>query len=95
MKRIATLFFLLLAAAVPATAGLTDLDNPGPSVTSVTARQRYPWNGLVDVDVAFTGNAGETYRIELFATDKAGGTNLTVSTVWLDGAPDSLPFNPS
>lgn len=83
MKRFATLA-LLLAAALPVAAGLTDLDNPGPSVVSVTARQRYPWNGLVDVDVSFTGNAGETYRIELSATDKTGGTNLPVRTAWLE-----------
>ena len=85
MKRFATLC-LLLVAALPAAAGLTDLNNPGPSVTSVTARQRYPWNGLVDVDVAFEGNAGETYRIELSATDKSGGTNLPVTAVWQEGA---------
>ncbi len=80
MRRFASIL-LLLAATLPATAGLTDLDNPGPSVTSITARQRYPWNGLVDVDVSFTGNVGETYRIELSATDKSGGTNLPVRTV--------------
>lgn len=90
MKRIAPLFFLLLAAAVPAMAGLTDLDNPGPAVTFVSARQRYPWNGLVDVDVSFTGNAGEIYRIELSATDKSGGTNLPVRTAWLEGAPAAV-----
>ena len=83
MRRFAAILFLL-AAALPAAAGLTDLDNPGPALTSVSARQRYPWNGLVDVDVSFTGNAGETYRIELSATDKVGGTNFPVRTVWCD-----------
>ena len=93
MKRIAPLFFLLLAAAIPAAAGLSDLDNPGPSVTSVIARQRYPWNGLVDVDVTFEGKSGETYRIELSATDKVGGTNLPVRTAWLEGG-ESAVGNP-
>lgn len=79
MHRTSVLFFLLAASL--ARAGLTDLDNPGPSLASVSARQRYPWNGLVDVDVSFTGNAGETYRIELSAMDKAGGTNLPVGTI--------------
>ena len=92
MKRFATLA-LLLAAALPVAAGLTDLDNPGPSVVSVTARQRYPWNGLVDVDVSFEGKSGETYRIELSATDKAGGTNLPVRTAWLEGG-ESAHGNP-
>ena len=93
MKRIAPHFFLLLAASIPATAGLTDLDNPGPAVTSVAMRQRYPWNGLVDVDVTFEGKSGETYRIELSATDKAGGTNLPVRTAWLEGT-ESVVGNP-
>ena len=88
MRRFATILFLL--AALPATAGLTDLDNPGPAVTSVAIRQRYPWNGLVDVDVSFEGKSGETYRIELSATDKAGGTNLPVRTAWLEGAPGAV-----
>jgi hypothetical protein len=90
MKRIAPFFFLLRAAAIPATAGLTDLDNPGPAVTSVSARQRYPWNGLVDVDVTFEGKSGETYRIELSAMDMVGGTNLPVRTAWLEGAPAAV-----
>jgi len=66
---------------------------PAPDVTAVTMRQRYPWNGLVDVDVAFTGATGETYRIELTATDKTGGTNLPVRTAWLEGA-ESAVGNP-
>ncbi len=57
-----------------------------PTITDVTARQRYPWNGLVDVDVAFEGPSGEHYRIELSARDEAGGTNLPVRTAWLEGA---------
>ena len=66
---------------------------PAPSLTSVSARQRYPWNGLVDVDVAFTGQTGTTYRVELSATDKAGGTNLPVRTAWLEGG-ESAVGNP-
>ena len=58
---------------------------PAMALTSISARQRYPWNGLVDVDVAFSGTAGATYRVELSATDRIGGTNLTVATVWRKG----------
>ena len=57
---------------------------PAMALTSVSTRQRYPWNGLVDVDVAFEGPTDRVYRIELSATDKVGGTNLPVHTVWLD-----------
>ena len=52
-----------------------------PSLTSVTARQRYPWNGLVDIDVAFTGAADSAYAVELTATDVVGGTNLPLAAV--------------
>ena len=63
-----------------------------PTIT-VSAQQRYPWNGLVDVNVSFEGNVGETYRVELSAMDKAGGTNLAVATVWRVGA-ESAVGNP-
>ena len=66
---------------------------PAPDVTSVSMRQRYPWNGLVDVDVAFSGAIGETFRIELVATDKTGGTNLPMRTTWLEGS-ESAVCNP-
>ena len=46
VKRI-TIFAILLVAALPAVAGLADLGNPGPSVTSIDARQCYPSNGLM------------------------------------------------
>ena len=63
-----------------------------PTIT-VSAQQRYPWNGLVDVNVSFEGNVGETYRVELSAIDRAGGTNLAVATVWRDGA-EGMVGNP-
>ena len=63
-----------------------------PTIT-VSAQQRYPWNGLVDVNVSFEGNVGETYRAELSAIDRAGGTNLAVATVWRVGA-ESAVGNP-
>ena len=65
-----------------------------PTITSVSARQRYPWNGLVDVDVSFEGPTGRVYRIELSATDKAGGTNLTMRTVSLAGSSGGAGGNP-
>ena len=64
-----------------------------PTVSGVSARQRYPWNGLIDVDVAFEGPEGNAYRIELSATDRVGGTNLAVATVWRVGA-ESAVGNP-
>ncbi len=68
------------------TVALTVSHASAMALTSVSARQRYPWNGKVNVDVAFEGPADNAYRIELSATDRVGGTNLTVTTVWRDGA---------
>ena len=44
-------------------------------------RQRYPWNGLVDIDFVLTGVAGRNYTLLVQARDNVGGTNLNVRTV--------------
>lgn len=54
-------------------------------LVSATARQRYPWNGKVDVDVALKGDPAKTYLVELTAKDLDGGTNLPVRTVVREG----------
>lgn len=58
----------------------------GVEVADVTARQRYPWNGLVDIGCTLSGNAGTTYQLIVSAVDKVGGTNLTVTTVNIEGS---------
>ncbi len=60
----------------------------GVEVTDVTARQRYPWNGLVDIGCTLSGNAGTIYQLIVSAVDKVGGTNLTVKTVNIEGSPE-------
>ena len=46
------------------------------TITDVTARQRWPWNSLVDVDFTISGaTPGEAYAIDLTAT--AGGGAAT------------------
>ena len=60
MKKLA--FF---ASAALATAGLF----AEVTITGVTARQRWPWNSLVDVDFNVDGAAeGETFRIDISGT---------------------------
>lgn len=44
-------------------------------------RQRYPWNGLVDVEFAVDGDAGLEYPLMLEVMDGVGMTNLSVRTV--------------
>ena len=50
-------------------------------VTSVTARQRYPWNGLVDIDVTFS--AGGLSKVFFEIKDTAGNTNLNARTFYV------------
>ena len=49
------------------------------------ARQRYPWNGKVDIDVIVGGNQAQTYLVSLTAKDLDGGTNLPLKTAWVVG----------
>ena len=50
-------------------------------VTSVTARQRYPWNGLVDIDVTFAASGLSTVSFEV--RDTKGNTNLNARTFYV------------
>ena len=76
IKKILTVGIMVVAASVMASG----------SLTSISARQRYPWNGMVDVDCTLTGVAGTIYNLTVAAFDKDGGTNLVVKTVSLDGS---------
>ena len=49
-------------------------------------KQRYPWNGLVDIDCLADGEPGRAYRTTFSALDVIGGTNLPMKTVWREGA---------
>ena len=54
-------------------------------VTDVVARQRYPWNGLVDITCRVTGIEGETNGLKLAvaAVIPDAGNTRNVSHVWL------------
>jgi hypothetical protein len=50
-----------------------------PVVTRIfTARQRYPWNNLVDIDYMVSEEDAVRYRLVFTATFEEGGTNRTV-----------------
>ena len=51
------------------------------TVSDVTARQRYPWNGLVDLHFTITGDAGTQYAISFTAKDMVGNTNIAMKTI--------------
>jgi len=48
---------------------------------SVSARQRYPWNGLVDLNFTITGTSGTKYDTSFTAKDMVGNTNITMQTI--------------
>lgn len=53
-------------------------------VIDVAARQRYPWNGLVDIDFELDSRATEPYMMKVTVFDNVGKTNLTVKTVYTE-----------
>ena len=55
-----------------------------PGIT-VEARQRYPWNGLVDVKCVLEGDGARDYKVTLAVKDEMGGTNLPARTFWQNG----------
>lgn len=61
-------------------------------VTDVKARQRYPWNGLVDIDFALDSKATEPYLMNVTVFDNVGKTNLPAKAVYTEGI--SFEANP-
>ena len=51
------------------------------SVSNVSARQRWPWNNLVDVTFTVEGTAGTAYGVELNAVCAGGKRKLTCKTL--------------
>ena len=49
---------------------------------SITATPRYPWNGKVDLKFTIDGTSGTKYDTSFTAKDVAGGTNLTMRTIY-------------
>ena len=78
MKNMLMLFCALLGFATLAT----------PQVANVTAKQRYPWNGLVDVAVTLSGTEEEckTAMFLLCVTNKTTQTELPIRSVTPVGA---------
>ena len=67
---------MMIAAACSALAASAAI-----TITDVTARQRWPWNGLVDIDFTISGAAaGEAFAIDIDATAASGATQLSAKT---------------
>ena len=73
MKRLIVVMLMLVATGEMALHAAT--------VSDVTARQRYPWNGLVDLHFTITGDAGTKYDTSFTAKDMVGNTNIAMKTI--------------
>ena len=61
--------------------------HPALAVEDTKARQRWPWNGKVDVDCEVAGDSEKFYRVTFAVSDEVGGTNLPIRTVWKANEP--------
>ena len=48
---------------------------------AVSAKQRYPWNGKVDLQFTIEGDVGAMNRVSLSAKDMVGDTNIVMRTI--------------
>lgn len=62
-------------------AGGTGEAPPPEPTLSIAARQRYPWNGLVDIDLVVGGDPGTPCNAILGAKNTADGTPLPLATL--------------
>ena len=62
--------------------GAYEYQPPTGSVENITATSRYPWNGLVDLQFTIKGDGGVKFNTSFSAQDVAGGTNLTMKTLY-------------
>lgn len=81
---------IITVGIVGMTIGAFALDNV--EVANVTARQRYPWNGKVDIDFKLDSKPTEPYQMQVEVYDNVGKTNLTVKNVSTEGV--SFESNP-
>lgn len=82
-----TLQILFAAAFAMSTASAIERPVP-PSVLieSVQFRQRYPWNGLVDIDAKITcSDPATNLAVYVAAWDNVKDRALTVKTIWVEG----------
>ncbi len=89
--KIAGCFRLALVAAMVAWAGVGAATEPPvpPSVSNVVARQRWPWNGLVDVDYEVGGSTNSLAGLEACISFAASDGRSWVATNFLAGAEPS------
>ena len=76
MSRITTRFRVIILMLMPLCGAFAAVDKP--VIESVTAQQRYPWNGLVDVVVTFKGSPNDVAKYEWVFTATNSATKLAI-----------------
>ena len=58
-----------------------------PTIANVTARQRFPWNGLVDIDVRFLCESNDLAKVfcTFAATNNATGVAIPIGRITRNG----------
>ena len=81
MKKMVLMAIALAVSAIVASAAT-------PTVSNVTARQRYPWNGMVDINCTVSGINGNIGRFEFAVAAVNSGSVHNISQFWVvkDGA---------
>lgn len=79
MKRLIVVMLMLVATGEMALHAAT--------VSDVTAQQRYPWNGLVDINFTVSNVVAGKNKLTIQFQDVAGGTNLVASSLTKGGVP--------
>ena len=59
------------------------------TITNVTAKQRYPWNGKVDITYEVMGEIPSWATLRVLAKIDATGTNIVASSTALSGDTDN------
>ena len=79
--------FMLAAASAFSLGAAEESSSVTVGVTNVVSRQRYPWNGLVDIDCEVVcSDPATNINLYLSAKDNAAGKSLPVRRVRLEGA---------
>ena len=82
----------LIAMAIVALTAI-EFVSAAPTVTDITAKQRYPWNGLVDITCKVSGMEADAggYEFAVVAVNKETGREYPVSTFSIQHNGEEVP----
>ena len=76
MKKMVLMTIVLVASVLVASAAT-------PTVSGVTAKQRYPWNGMVDITCTVSGISGTANNLEFTVAAVNSGDIYDISKFWV------------